>query len=182
MTPDLVIDVLAAAEAQGVRLGLYGGTEATLGAFSDLLSEAYPGLTVVYAWSPPFRALSPEEDRQVAAAIAGSRVQLLLVGIGCPKQEKWMAAHVAPGPGDMPRALTCAMVGVGAAFDVFGGRTREAPHWTQGIGLEWLFRLACEPRRLWRRQLHANPRFIALFLLQLVGACARVRAGVRGAS
>jgi N-acetylglucosaminyldiphosphoundecaprenol N-acetyl-beta-D-mannosaminyltransferase len=88
-------------------------------------------------------------------------VKLLLVGTGCPKQEKWMAEH--------REKLDCVMVGVGAAFDLLGGRTTEAPRWMRGIGLEWTYRLGLEPRRLWRRYLKHNPRFVALFAVQLVG-------------
>lgn len=168
VTPDLLIDLLAGAEVCGLRVGLYGGNEETLATFTAFLGDTYPHLRVVYAWNPPFKPLSVKEDQDVATAIRESGTQLLLVGIGCPKQERWMAAHATDSADVSQRRLSCTMLGVGAAFDMFGGRTRNAPRWMQGAGLEWLFRLASEPRRLWRRQLRANPRFVALSLLQLL--------------
>ena len=167
VSPDLVIEMLAGAEAQHLRLGLYGGTPETLRAFSALLADACPDLDVAYAWSPPFRPLTPQEDRLIIDRIRKSGVQLLLVGIGCPKQERWMAAHCAEADEEEAATLQCVMVGVGAAFDMLGGRTKNAPTWMRDRGLEWLFRLASEPRRLWRRHLLNDPRFLALFAWQL---------------
>ncbi|MGD0998955.1 MAG: WecB/TagA/CpsF family glycosyltransferase, partial [Thermoleophilia bacterium] len=105
--------------------------------------------------------LTPGEDEAVVDEINANGVQLLLVGIGCPKQEKWMAAH--------REQLSCVMFGVGAAFDLFSGKTREAPLWMQPLGLEWVFRLMLEPRRLWRRHLRHNPRFVVLLARGVLG-------------
>lgn len=173
MTPDFLVELLSVAEARGLKVGLYGGTGETLPAIVRLLSEAYPDLRVVYAWSPPFRPLSPTEDRDVTAGITASGVDLLLVGIGCPKQERWMAAHAVADTASGAPGLTCTMLGVGAAFDLFAGLTTEAPRWMQTSGLEWLHRLAREPRRLWRRDMRANPRFVTLFLRQLLADAPR---------
>ena len=173
VTPDLIIELLVAAEHQGVKVGLYGGSPETLAAFTAFLRGTMPRLRLAYAWDPPFRTLTADEDRRAAEAIKEAGVQLLLVGIGCPKQEMWMSAHAATEESPPGERLSCAMVGVGAAFDMFGGRTRNAPIWMQNTGLEWAFRLASEPRRLWRRQLRSNPRFVLLFLRQL----ARARCG-----
>jgi N-acetylglucosaminyldiphosphoundecaprenol N-acetyl-beta-D-mannosaminyltransferase len=159
VTPDLLLELFVACEARGVKVGLYGGTPQTLADFVALLAQAVPGLTIPYASSPPFRAPTPQEDYGATSEIRDAGVQLLLVGIGCPKQERWMAAHAD--------RLDCVMFGVGAAFDMFAGKTGNAPAWTHDLGLEWVYRLATEPRRLWRRYLLGNPRFVALFALQL---------------
>jgi N-acetylglucosaminyldiphosphoundecaprenol N-acetyl-beta-D-mannosaminyltransferase len=161
VSPDFVVELLILAESGGVRVGLYGGTPDTLAAFVEVVGGAIPTLDVSYAYAPPFRPLTRDEDEAVVHEIAESGCQLLLVGIGCPKQEKWMAAHRA--------RLTCTMMGVGAAFDLFGGKTHEAPLWMQPLGLEWVYRLTLEPRRLWRRYLKHNPRFVVRFGRQLTG-------------
>jgi N-acetylglucosaminyldiphosphoundecaprenol N-acetyl-beta-D-mannosaminyltransferase len=125
----------------------------------------FPGLDVAFASSPPFRPLSEEEEEQVVADIAASGARIVFVGLGCPKQELWMdRVH-----GRLP-AVT---VGVGAAFDFLSGSKRRAPRFMQQAGLEWAFRLGLEPRRLWRRYARHNPRFVALFIAQLL----RMRAG-----
>ena len=159
VTPDLLLELFVACESRGIRLGLYGGMSATLAAFTAFLADATPDLKVVYAWSPPFRPLTPAEDAAALEQITAAGVQLLLVGIGCPKQERWMAEH--------RERLSCLMMGVGAAFDLFGGRTKEAPRWTRDIGLEWAYRLAQEPRRLWRWHARHDPRFVTLLALQV---------------
>jgi N-acetylglucosaminyldiphosphoundecaprenol N-acetyl-beta-D-mannosaminyltransferase len=167
VTPDLLLELFAVCEARGIKLGLYGGTPQTLAAFTDFLAVAAPRLTVSYAWNPPFRPLTPDEDAEVIRQIVSSGVQLLLVGIGCPKQERWMAAHAD--------RLGCVMFGVGAAFDMIAGDTGNAPPWMRDRGLEWLYRLAHEPRRLWRRYVYNNPRFLVLLAWQMTGRFARRR-------
>ena len=161
VTPDLLIDLFAACEASDIRIGLYGGTPESLAAFNAFLADAAPDLEVAFSWSPPFRPLTSPEDAAIADRIRAARVQLLLVGIGCPKQEQWMAAHA--------KRLDCVMLGVGAAFDMFAGKTRNAPRWMRDLGLEWVFRLVTEPRRLGRRYLVGNPRFLWHFAHQLSG-------------
>jgi N-acetylglucosaminyldiphosphoundecaprenol N-acetyl-beta-D-mannosaminyltransferase len=154
VAPDLILHLMSKAERDGLSVGLYGGTPSTLPALRRVLAHRYPSLHVPYAWAPPFRQLSEHEDAEVVAAVNGSGVHLLLVGLGCPKQECWMAEHRA--------SLACVMLGVGAAFDLLSGRTSEAPPWSRSIGLEWTFRVAQEPRRLWRRHLANDPRFVTL--------------------
>src|SRR5262249_44004282 len=124
------------------------------------LPARFPGLQVTYRWSPPFRALTPAEDETVVRDIGASGCRLLLVGLGCPKQERWMAAHRG--------RIHAVMVGLGAAFDIHAGTLAEAPRWMQTSGLEWTYRLLREPRRLHRRYLKHHPRFAALALLQLL--------------
>lgn len=157
--PDLMPAVLQAADREGLRVGFYGASVETVGLLTELTNQKYPGL-VGYHFSPPFRELTPEEDQMIVDRINASGVQILFVGLGCPKQEKWMAEHK-----DRVHAV---MLGVGAAFDFLTGGTAQAPSWLQAAGLEWLFRLSVEPKRLWRRYLKHNPRFVALFAAQLM--------------
>jgi N-acetylglucosaminyldiphosphoundecaprenol N-acetyl-beta-D-mannosaminyltransferase len=149
--PDLVPAVCAEAARGGVPVGFYGGSPEVLAALTRRLAVRLPGLRIAFAMSPPFRPLTPAEDAEVVADVRESGARILFVGLGCPKQERWMAEH--------RERLDCAQVGVGAAFDFLAGRKRQAPRLLQRAGLEWLFRLACEPRRLWRRYVWHNPRF-----------------------
>jgi N-acetylglucosaminyldiphosphoundecaprenol N-acetyl-beta-D-mannosaminyltransferase len=158
---DLTASVVERAARERVPIGLYGGTPESLDSFVRVLEERYPGIRVVCRIAPPFRPLTPEEDEAVTQEITSSGARILFVGIGCPKQEKWMADH----EGRIPAV----MLGVGAAFDFITGRVRQAPRWMQAAGLEWMFRLAMEPRRLWKRYAKHNPRFAALFMAQLLG-------------
>jgi N-acetylglucosaminyldiphosphoundecaprenol N-acetyl-beta-D-mannosaminyltransferase len=158
---DLTTHVVERAARENVPIGLYGGTPESLEAFVRVLRKRYPGVRVVCQIAPPFRPLTPEEDEVITREIVASGARILFVGIGCPKQEKWMVAH----KGRIPAV----MLGVGAAFDFHAGRVRQAPHWMQVAGLEWMFRLLMEPRRLWRRYAKHNPRFVGLFLMQLLG-------------
>jgi N-acetylglucosaminyldiphosphoundecaprenol N-acetyl-beta-D-mannosaminyltransferase len=115
-------------------------------------------LHVDYRYSPPFRSLTPVEREDEIREIWDSGIRLLFVGLGCPKQERWMA--------ERRDELNVVMIGVGAAFDYLAGTLPRPPTWMQQIGLEWLFRLVVEPRRLWRRYLRNNPRFLFLFARQ----------------
>jgi N-acetylglucosaminyldiphosphoundecaprenol N-acetyl-beta-D-mannosaminyltransferase len=150
------------AEELGLPVGFYGGTPEVLDALLRELSARFPKLRVPLVHAPPFRPLSESEDAAVVDAIDAAGVKILFVGLGCPKQEAWMAAH--------RESLRCTMVGVGAAFDFIAGAKRQAPRWMQSRGLEWLFRLLAEPRRLWRRYLIGNPRFLYHFSLELLRA------------
>lgn len=156
---NLVLEVAERAASEGVPIALYGGTPESLSDFVRLLERRYPGLRITCAISPPFRPLTPEEDEEYTRLISASGARILFVGIGCPRQERWMAAH--------RDRIPAVMLGVGAAFDFHTGRIRQAPRWMQRAGLEWVFRLAMDPKRLWRRYARHNPRFIALFLVQL---------------
>jgi N-acetylglucosaminyldiphosphoundecaprenol N-acetyl-beta-D-mannosaminyltransferase len=159
VTPDVLLELLRACARGGISVGLYGGAPATLAAMRDALETAVPGLRITYSCSPPFRRPTPDEDAAAVREIEDAGVQLLLVGLGCPKQERWMAAH--------KESLHCVMVGVGAAFPLLAGEVPDAPVWMRDTGLEWLFRLRTQPRRLWRRYVYNNPRFIVCFALQL---------------
>jgi N-acetylglucosaminyldiphosphoundecaprenol N-acetyl-beta-D-mannosaminyltransferase len=156
--PSLLPILCARAEARALPVGCYGGTPEVLEALGAELRRRFPRLRVPFAWSPPFRALEPAEDAALVDAIEASGVRILFVGLGCPKQERWMAEH--------RERLRCVLVGVGAAFDFVSGAKPQAPEWMQGAGLEWLFRLGAEPRRLWRRYLVGNARFLYHFVLR----------------
>jgi len=139
----------AAQAGQGVYL--YGSTDKTLERLQSALLQAFPSLHIVGSYSPPFRTLTPEEDLQIVERINAS---VVWVSLGCPKQETWMAAHRGRVKG--------VMVGVGAAFDYHAGLTKRAPNWMRDMGLEWVHRLASEPRRLFRRYLETNTFFLKL--------------------
>jgi len=159
--PDLAPQLLCAAEEEGIPVGFYGGSPQVLKRLIEVVLERFPQLRVAYAWSPPFRPLGPEEDQRVTDEINGSGARILFVGLNTPKQDLWMAHHWGRIP--------AVMLGVGAAFDFLAGAKPQAPRWMMRAGLEWFFRLATEPRRLWRRYLFQNPRFVLLFLMQLLG-------------
>jgi N-acetylglucosaminyldiphosphoundecaprenol N-acetyl-beta-D-mannosaminyltransferase len=139
---------------------LYGGSETTLNLLQTRLMEHFPELTIAGAYSPPFRPLTDAEDTAVVEAINASGAGIVWVSLGCPKQEKWMAAHRG--------RIQAVMVGVGAAFDYHAGTLQRAPLWMQKAGLEWLHRLASEPRRLWRRYLVTNTLFVVGAVRQLL--------------
>ncbi len=152
--------LLGAAEGAGLSVGFYGGSEATLTRLIAHVRETYPRLQIGFTFSPPFRALTPGEDDAIVHQIVSSGVRLLFVGLGCPKQERWMAMH--------RDTIPAVLLGVGAAFDFIAGTKPQAPRWMMRAGLEWAFRLCAEPRRLLGRYVKHNPRFVILFLLQLL--------------
>lgn len=159
--PDLTPVVCERAASAGVPVGLYGGAPEVVARLAAALERRAPGLEVAFRSSPPFRALTAAEEASVVRAINGSGARILFVGLGCPKQERFMAQQAG--------TVRAVMLGVGQAFDLLAGAKRRAPLVLQQAGLEWAFRLASEPRRLWRRYLRNNPRFVALLLAQLVG-------------
>lgn len=158
--PDLTPIVCQLAAEQGVPVGFYGGTQDVLEQLTAELGRRFPGLLVSYRVSPPFGLLTPDEERRTLEELDRSGARILFVGLGTPKQERWMAAN--------RHEVNAVMLGVGAAFDFLAGRRRQAPRLVQRLGLEWLHRLVHEPRRLWRRYLYRNPRFVVLFAAQLL--------------
>jgi N-acetylglucosaminyldiphosphoundecaprenol N-acetyl-beta-D-mannosaminyltransferase len=158
--PTLTLFVLAAASETGIPVGFFGGTPEVLEALVTRMRERFPGLNIVYAFSPPFRPLTRQEDTEIVKRIRSTGSQILFVGLGCPKQERWVDAH--------RERVNAVMVAVGAAFDFHAGTKPQAPAVLQRIGLEWLFRLLYEPRRLLKRYLVSNPRFILLALRELL--------------
>ncbi len=159
--PELMARACARAALSGQRFYLYGGRDQdALMRLEASLRRRFPGINIVGAYAPPFRTLTPEERSAVAEDINESEADVVWVGIGVPKQEKWMASL-------RPYLEAPVLVGVGAAFDFLAGVVPQAPPMLQKAGLEWAFRLAQEPRRLWRRYLRYNPRFVAAFARQL---------------
>lgn len=160
--PDLMLALCEATAARGTRHFLFGGAEGVAEALADNLKRRFPGLTIAGTYSPPFRSLTPQEDTQIVDMLRQAKADVIWVGLGAPKQERWMAAHCDLLPGSV-------LIGVGAAFDFHTGRARQAPIWMRQSGLEWFYRLVTEPRRLWRRYLINNPLFVSLVLAQALG-------------
>jgi N-acetylglucosaminyldiphosphoundecaprenol N-acetyl-beta-D-mannosaminyltransferase len=161
--PELMDRACARAARTGQRFYLYGGrTQDALAELASALRLRHPGLQVVGGHAPPFRELTEAEEDAVAADIDDCGADVVWVGIGVPKQEKWMARM-------RERLSAPVLIGVGAAFDFHAGLIPQAPDRVQRLGLEWAYRLRQEPRRLWRRYLRYNPRFVAGFARQLLG-------------
>jgi N-acetylglucosaminyldiphosphoundecaprenol N-acetyl-beta-D-mannosaminyltransferase len=156
---DLVRVVARRAARRGTGVAVYGGTPATAQGVAARLGTIAPGLDVRLVISPPFRQQRADERRADIERLRASGARIVFVGLGCPKQEQWMAEHT----GDLDAVL----IGVGAAFDFLAASKPEAPRWIQRVGLEWLFRLSSEPRRLLLRYARHNPRFVALVARQL---------------
>ncbi|GFO59394.1 glycosyl transferase [Geomonas silvestris] len=158
--PDLMWHYFRLAARRAEPIYLYGGSPETLELLVKKLGEEFPELPIAGHYSPPFRKLAEEEDAAVIRAINASGARTVWVGLGCPKQERWMAEHR-----DKIRAV---LVGVGAAFDYHAGTVKRAPRWMQRSGFEWLHRLLNEPKRLWKRYLATNSLFLWYAACQLL--------------
>ena len=150
--PDYLKEILNISAAEGYRHFFYGSTEDTLEKLKNTLNIEYPGVQVTGMYSPPFRALSDQEDEEIIRMINESNSDFVWIGLGAPKQEYWMSAHQGKVQG--------LMVGVGAAFDYLAGNIERAPMWMQKANLEWLYRLLQEPKRLFKRYFYTNTKFI----------------------
>ena len=160
--PDLMLAVCEQSISKGYRHYFYGGRAGVAEELKVNLERRFSGLQVVGTYSPSFHPLTPDEDREVVQRIRATRPDIVWVGMSTPKQDIWSAQHA-----DQLGAPV--VIGVGAAFDFLSGRKRQAPRWMQQSGLEWLFRLLQEPRRLWRRYLIYNPVFVVKILAQWLG-------------
>ena len=160
--PDLMLRVCEYSRTRGFSHFLYGGAPGVAEELKRRLEERFPGLKIVGCHTPPFRPLTAQEEEELRRQFQLLKPDVVWVGLSTPKQEKFMAAHWR----DHEATL---FFGVGAAFDFFTGRVRQAPRWMQRAGLEWLFRLGCEPRRLWKRYLKNNPLFVLRAGCQLAG-------------
>jgi N-acetylglucosaminyldiphosphoundecaprenol N-acetyl-beta-D-mannosaminyltransferase len=160
--PDLMLRVCDYTRTRGFSHFFYGGAPGVAEDLKTRLEARFPGLRVAGAFSPPFRSLTGVEEAELAARVRALRPDIFWVGLSTPKQEKFMAQYW--------RKLEATLFfGVGAAFDFHAGRVRQAPRWMQRSGLEWSFRLGCEPRRLWKRYLKNNPLFVLRACFQLAG-------------
>jgi len=160
--PDLMLDLCRASVAWGSRHFLYGGAEGVAEELSTKLRQLCPGLNVVGTYTPPFRPLNEEERKDLAKLVENAAPEIIWVGLSTPKQEKFMAEY-------LPLLRTKLMIGVGAAFDLHTGRIRDCDDWMKRAGLQWFHRLCQEPRRLWKRYLINNPKFLIAIAAQLAG-------------
>ncbi len=158
---DLVYNICKHANSsKDIKVGFYGGfNNDVLKLVNEKLTKLYPGLQIVFEYSPPFRSKATLESEEIIERINASGTNILFVGLGCPKQESWMYLH--------RDKIKCCSIGVGAAFDFISGSKQQAPNIFKALYLEWFFRLLCEPKRLWKRYLILNPRFIMLNILSM---------------
>lgn len=160
--PDLMRAICKEGVAKGHKHFLYGGGDGLADLLAQKLREAYPGIQIVGTYTPPFKPLTPQEDRKIIDIINASGADIVWVGLSTPKQEYWMSSHV--GKVDAP-----VMVGVGAAFDFLAGLKKQAPPWMQKIGMEWFYRMVSEPKRLWKRYCKNNPLFCLYLAMEMLG-------------
>jgi N-acetylglucosaminyldiphosphoundecaprenol N-acetyl-beta-D-mannosaminyltransferase len=160
--PDLMLDVCAWSETSGAKHFFYGGADGVAELLAQKLKVRFPKLEVAGTFTPPFRALNADEEKKLAEQVRAAQPDILWVGLSTPKQEKFMADY-------LPKLDATVMIGVGAAFDFHSGRVKQAPRWMQRSGLEWLYRLGSEPRRLAKRYFRNNPLFVLKFSGQLTG-------------
>jgi N-acetylglucosaminyldiphosphoundecaprenol N-acetyl-beta-D-mannosaminyltransferase len=160
--PDLMLAVCAWSETSGCRHFFFGGAPGVAEQLRDNLMKRFPNLQVVGCYTPPFRPLNAEEEKQLQAMVRAAPPDILWVGLSTPKQEKFMAEF-------LPRLDVTLMIGVGAAFDFHSGRVKQAPRWMQRTGLEWFYRLCQEPGRLAQRYMRNNPLFVVKIAGQLCG-------------
>ena len=160
--PDLMLRVCEASQSRGWTHFLYGGAPGVAEELQRRLQQRFPGLKIVGVYTPPFRPLAADEEQELVRRVGSLKPDIFWVGLSTPKQERFMARY--------GQALDATLFfGVGAAFDIHAGRIRQAPLWMQRSGLEWLFRLTCDPGRLWKRYLINNPLYILRALSQLTG-------------
>ena len=150
--PSLMGEIFKISAAEGYRHYFYGSTDETLEKLYSVLTESYPGIQIAGMYSPPFRPMTEDEDKEIVERINETKPDFVWVGLGAPKQEKWMAAHQGLVEG--------LMIGVGAGFDYHAGNIDRAPEWMQKSNLEWVYRLIQDPRRLFGRYWHTNTKFI----------------------
>jgi N-acetylglucosaminyldiphosphoundecaprenol N-acetyl-beta-D-mannosaminyltransferase len=155
--PDLLLACCERSIVAGYRHFFYGGEPGVADLLARRLSARFPGLAVAGTCAPPFRPLTKSEDEDIVRRINDTSTDIVWVGLGTPRQEYWMAEH-------LNRIDAAVMIGVGAAFDIHAGLKKQAPLWMQQRGLEWSFRLATEPRRLWKRYVYNNPAFVWMAL------------------
>ena len=154
--PDVMPIILKQAEEYKKSVFFYGSTDTILDQLVTTVNQEFPQLRIAGAYSPPFRAITPEEDEWIVDMINNSHPDFVFIALGCPKQEKWMYEHVGK--------INACMLGVGQAFEIYAGTNSRAPLWMRESGLEWFYRLCREPKRLWKRYLTTNSYFIFVFI------------------
>ena len=160
--PDLMLETARKAKEYGYTFFLYGGSPGAPDRMEEYLHERFEGVRIVGKYSPPFRALSAEEDQEICDMINAAKPDILWVGLGSPKQDVWISEH-------RERIRGTIMIASGATFDFFSGRIQQAPEWIRNAGFEWLYRLSKDFRRLWVRYTVYNVIFVFMFALQLLG-------------
>lgn len=150
------------AAREGWRLFFYGGGDSVAQQLASALTDIYPGLNVVGSWSPPFRPLNANEERALIEQVKQAKPDIIWIGLSTPKQERFMAEF-------LPKLDTKVMIGFGAVFDYHTGRISRTPEFIRSVGMAWFYRLCCEPRRLWKRYLINNPKFVGCVLAQKLG-------------
>ena len=162
--PEFMMAFCEKTEGRGYRHFFYGGKPGVAEKLASVLSKRFPRLQVAGIYAPPFRPLTPEEDDAVVRGIGEAAPDVVWIGLSTPKQEHWMNEHRG-------RLNASVLVGVGAAFDIHTGELRQAPRWMRERGLEWLFRLCLEPRRLWRRYIVYGSQFLFWVAIEQLGFC-----------
>jgi N-acetylglucosaminyldiphosphoundecaprenol N-acetyl-beta-D-mannosaminyltransferase len=160
--PDLLLDFCRQTEGKGYSHFFYGGAPGIGEQLAEEMKRRFPGTKIAGVYSPPFRALNRQEDASIVEMINQAAPDVLWVGLGCPKQERWIYEH-------RNRLRVPVIAGIGQAFDIHSGRVTQAPRWMREHGLEWLFRFCSEPRRLWRRYLVYNAEFLFSLLVEIAG-------------
>jgi N-acetylglucosaminyldiphosphoundecaprenol N-acetyl-beta-D-mannosaminyltransferase len=160
--PDLMELICDRGRARGWKHFFYGGGEGVAQELKKKIEERFPGVEIVGTYTPPFRPLNAEEERELTALVSRAQPDFFWVGLSTPKQERFMSAYLS-------KLDATLMIGVGAAFDFHAGKVKQAPRWIQRNGLEWVYRLYQEPKRLWRRYARNNPLFIGRVVLQKTG-------------
>jgi N-acetylglucosaminyldiphosphoundecaprenol N-acetyl-beta-D-mannosaminyltransferase len=160
--PELMLDFCERSARKGFRHFFYGGGPGVANKLADDLSNRFPGLVIAGTSSPPFRNLTEGEEKELVNQISQAAPDILWVGLGTPKQERWMHEHSS-------RLGAPVLVGVGAAFDILSGEKKQAPAWMREHGLEWFFRLLQEPKRLWRRYILCGSEFLLCITLDFLG-------------
>ena len=160
--PDFMLDFCAFSVARGYRHFLYGGNPGIAEELAEALTKRIPGLQIVGTYTPPYRPLNGTEERELRELVSATKPDVIWVGLSTPQKEQFMARYL----GRLDASL---MIGVGAAFDIHAGKVADAPRWLKRSGMQWFYRLCQEPRRLWKRYLVNNPRFLWNFTLQLLG-------------
>jgi N-acetylglucosaminyldiphosphoundecaprenol N-acetyl-beta-D-mannosaminyltransferase len=166
--PDLMLEMCRISVQRRFTHFLYGGNVGVAEKLKENLEKRFPGIAIVGTFTPPFRPLNAKEEEDLKRQVAACRPDLFWVGLGTPKQERFMGNY-------LPSLDTRVMLGVGAAFDIHSGRFKDPPDWIKMSGMQWFYRLCLEPRRLWRRHLTHNPAFVSKFLHQVVADMIRGR-------